>query len=95
MNSTDFLLRALQALQTLPTILEAGGAAMELISQTTDRFHVMQQQGRGPSPEEKAAQDELIERMRHELHAPDTPEEAGAPETPETPDAPDTGAAQG
>lgn len=73
MNASEiakFALKAFEALQGVPQLVQAGASAVALVTNSRDQLQAMVSAGRGPTPAEKAAQDQLIEQLRNELHGP-------------------------
>ena len=63
----EVVMFALKALQALPSILAAGSDALAHIRATQTAVAAMQAQGRGPSEQEWAAQDDTINGLMGQL----------------------------
>lgn len=73
MNASEiakFALKALDALQGVPQLVQAGASAVAIVTNTRDQLQAMVSAGRGPTQQEKDAQNQLIEQLRNELHGP-------------------------
>jgi hypothetical protein len=60
---------AMQALEMVPLAIDAGTKLVSLVTSTTATIKRAQEEKRDILPEEWAAQDEEIARLRKELHA--------------------------
>lgn len=72
MNALDFALKALQALQSLPQLLQAGSEVVQLVEETRARLQSMRDEGRDPSPGEWDDLNARIDVLRGRLQSDDT-----------------------
>lgn len=64
---------SLAILQAAPALIEAGANVRSLFEGTSDSLRKMQDESRGPLPEEWDAMNNMIAALREEFHAPDHP----------------------
>lgn len=71
MAAKEILEFTLALMQSAPALIEAGANVSALFEGTSDSLKKMQQENRGPLPEEWDAMNNMIAALRSELHAPD------------------------